>query len=259
MLRIMAIGDITSPAAAEWLASRLWDIRKEHAIDFLLVNAENAGFVMGPSADTAKNLLESGADVVTGGNHTLQNFALHNMLEANSRVLRPINLPAAAPGVGYTVAEAKGYRVLVINAMGRVHMDVPADSPFEAIDKVLKREAGRYDIALLDFHAETTGEKLALGHYLDGRAAAVFGTHTHVPTADLQILPKGTGFVSDLGMCGADGGIMGIKAETVIHRYLTALPARFQAAEGAFFADAVLFEVDEGQNKALSLSRLKIQ
>ena len=259
MLRIMAIGDVTSPAAALWLSSRLWEVRRQHSIDLLLVNAENAGFIMGPSADSAKRLLEGGADVLTGGNHMLQNFSLHKTLEENPRILRPINYPAAAPGLGYTVVDAKGYRVLVLNALGRVHMDTLTDSPFTAIDAALQREKGRYDVAVLDFHAEATGEKLAIGHHLDGRVAAVFGTHTHVPTADTKILPKGTGYVSDLGMCGADGGIIGMSAESVLHRYLTSLPGKFQAAEGPMYADAVIFTVDEASGSAKAVERMRIE
>lgn len=259
MLRIMAIGDVTSPAAASWLSARLWEVRRQHSVDFLIVNAENAGFIIGPGADCANQLLEGGADVLTGGNHMLQNFSLHKVLEEGKRILRPLNYPDAAPGFGYTVETAKGYRILVINALGRVHMDTLTDSPFTAIDTLLKREAGKYDLAVLDFHAEATGEKLAIAHYFDGRVSVIFGTHTHVPTADTQILPKGTGYVSDLGMCGASGGIIGMSAESVLHRYLTSVSTRLQAAEGSMYADAVIFSVDESTGRTLSVERAVIE
>lgn len=256
MLRIMAIGDVTSPKAAEALADKLWEIRKMHRVDFVSVNAENAGFIMGPSPETAKLLLSSGADVLTGGNHSLQNNRIYSLLDESEQILRPLNLPDQAPGAGYTILDANGYRILVVNAMGRAMIEPPVDSPFSAIEKVLTREEGNYDIALLDFHAEASGEKVAVGMYFDGKFAAVFGTHTHVPTADLTVLPNGTGYVTDLGMCGASGGVLGIDKETVIKRYLTALPIHYAPACGSFYADAVIFTVDESTAKTVSLERV---
>ena len=245
MLKLLAIGDVTTPHAATALSAALWDIRKKHGADLVTVNAENAGFITGPTPETARILLNAGADVLTGGNHILQNPLLHPMLEQDSRVLRPANYPAAAPGVGYTLAEARGYRVLVVNVMGRIHMEPPVDSPFDAIERILTREEGNYDLAILDVHAEATGEKVAIAHHFDGRFAAIFGTHTHVPTADATILPGGTGYVTDLGMCGAEGGILGLDDASVIKRYLTGLSTRFAPAEGPLYADGVLFTVEE--------------
>lgn len=258
MLRIMTIGDVTSPRAASALAERLWQVRREYAVDLLVINAENAGVIIGPSPDTAKLLLSSGADVLTGGNHILQNTALHALLENDSRILRPANFPPEVAGSGYTIAEAKGYRVLVLNVMGRVHMDPPLDSPFAAAESILRREEGRYDIAVMDVHAEATGEKMAIAMHLDGRFAAIWGTHTHVPTADLSILPKGTGYVSDVGMCGADGGILGLDAALIVKRCMTGLPSRALPAEGDIYADAVLFIIDESTGKTVSLERHRI-
>lgn len=258
MLRYMAIGDVTSQRSAQALAKALWDIRKQYRIDFVAVNAENAGFIVGPSRDTAEALLAGGADVLTGGNHTLQNPSLLAMLENDRRLLRPANYPDTAPGQGYTVLDAKGYRILVANFLGRVHMDPPLDSPFTAADRILAREEGRYDLAFFDLHAEATGEKTAFASYFDGRVSAVYGTHTHVPTADTSVLPEGTGYVTDLGMCGADGGILGVSRETVLDRYLVGLPTRFAPADGNFFADAVIFSVDEASAKTLSVERVRI-
>ena len=254
----MAIGDVTSPKAAEALAKKLWDIRRTHKIDLLAVNAENAGFIMGPAPETAKLLLDSGADVLTGGNHMLQNNRLHALLDSDARILRPVNFPNAAPGVGYTLLSAKGYRVLAVNAMGRALIEPPLDSPFTAIERVLEREEGNYDLAILDFHAEATGEKVALALHFDGRFAAIYGTHTHVPTADLTLLPAGTAYVTDLGMCGARGGVLGIDKGVVIKRYLTALPIHFTPADGELYADAVIFTADESTGKAVSLERVTL-
>ena len=258
MLRYMAIGDVTSYKAGTALAAALWEIRRTHKIDFVAVNAENAGFIVGPTPELAKHLLDGGADVLTGGNHTLQSMALHGMLENDTRLLRPANYPATAPGQGYTILDAKGYRVLVGNVLGRVHMEPPLDSPFTAVDRILAREEGRYDVAFFDFHAEATGEKTALAAYLDGRVTALYGTHTHVPTADTCILPNGTGYVTDLGMCGAASGVLGIDKETVLNRYLTGLPTRFAPAEGDMYADAVIFSVDEGTGKTKSVERVRL-
>lgn len=256
MIKLLAIGDVTSPRAAEALAASLWEIRKKHGVDFVSVNAENAGFIMGPTPEVAHLLLNAGADVLTGGNHILQNQFLHGMLENDTRVLRPANYPAAAPGAGYTLSDVRGYRLLTVNVMGRVHMEPPLDSPFEAVEHILKREKDNYDLAILDIHAEATGEKVALAHYFDGRFAAIFGTHTHVPTADCRILPKGTGYVTDLGMCGADNGILGIAEEAVMKRYLTGISSRFSPADGSMFADGVLFTVEE-TGRCLSVERLR--
>ncbi len=258
MFRYMAIGDVTSPKAAAALASALWDIRKAYRIDFVAVNAENAGFIIGPSPEIAKRLLDGGADVLTGGNHILQNLALQGVLENDRRILRPLNYPDTAPGFGYTLLDGKGYRIMVGNFLGRVHMEPPLDSPFTAAERVLDREAGRYDLAFFDLHAEATGEKAAFAAYFDGRVSAIYGTHTHVPTADTAVLPLGTGYVTDLGMCGADGGILGVDKKSVFDRYLSGIPSRFAPADGNFYADAVIFSVDEESKKTRSVERVRL-
>ena len=258
MLRYMAIGDVTSPKAADALAAALWNIRRAHHIDFVAVNAENAGFVIGPSPEIARRLLESGADVLTGGNHMLQNMALQAAMEADARILRPANYPDAAPGAGYAILDGKGYRILVLSLLGRVHMDPPLDSPFFAAERILAREEGKYDLAFIDLHAEATGEKTAFAAYFNGKVSAVYGTHTHVPTADTVVLSGGTGYVSDLGMCGADGGILGMDEKSVLDRYLSGIPTRFAPADGNFYADAVIFSVDEGTGKTRSVERVRL-
>lgn len=248
MTKILMLGDVTSPAAAEYLAGVLPAYRAREEIDLVTVNAENGGFILGPTPDTARLLLGAGADVLTGGNHTLQNYALLGAIDEMPTVLRPANYPAAAPGCGTAIVRtARGVRVLVVSLLGRVHIEPPLASPFETADRILERARGRYDLAVLDFHAEATGEKLALGHYLDGRVTAVVGTHTHVPTADLQILPGGTGYVTDLGMCGPQDGILGIRGEDVVDRYLTAVNHKLRPAEGRMRADGVLFVTDGGR------------
>lgn len=253
-MKILMLGDVTSPEAARYLASTLPAARARLGADLVTVNAENAGFILGPTPETARLLLSSGADVLTGGNHTLQNYDLLASLDRMPCVLRPANFPQRTPGRGYTIREAAGVRVLVISLLGRVHMEPPLSSPFEAADRVLSAARGRYDVAVVDIHAEATGEKMALAHYLDGRVAAVVGTHTHVPTADLSILPRGTGYVTDLGMCGPEHSILGLDSREIVERYLTAVNHKLHPPTGKMRADGVLFTV-EG-SRAVSAERV---
>lgn len=256
-LRILAIGDVTEPRAAAYLAEVLWNVRRENKIDFVIVNAENAGFIIGPDPDVAEGLLAGGADVLTGGNHTLQKKALHALLERSDKLLRPANYPGSVPGMGYTILPAAGYRILVMNALGRMEMD-PIDCPFRAVDAILAREEGNYDLAVLDFHAEASGEKLAMGHYLDGRVQVVFGTHTHVPTADEQILPHGTGYITDVGMCGASAGILGIDPQIVLTRLVSCLPERYAPpAASPLRADGCIFAVDTESRRTVHVERIR--
>lgn len=255
-MKILAIGDVTSPGGAVHLEKNLWKQREKYGIDFCIVNGENASFITGISRDSAEVLLRSGADVITGGNHTMQNFSALKMLDEFKEVIRPINYGEDAPGRGYTVVDNGTVRVLVINAMGTVHMEPQLDAPYAYIDAALKREAGNYDVAVLDIHAEATGEKLAIAHNFDGRINVTFGTHTHVPTADYTVLPRGTGYVSDLGMCGESGGILGMDVGTVLYKMKTKMPGKFKCADGAPFADGVIFELDAG-GKAVSVQRIR--
>ena len=258
-MKILMMGDVSSPAAARYLAAVLPSARRRLSCDLVTVNAENAGFIIGPTPETASLLLASGADVLTGGNHTLQNYDLLGAIDRMPTVLRPANYPARAPGDGSVVVEtAKGVRVLVISLLGRVHMDPPLSSPFEAVSRVLSSRRGQYDVAVVDLHAEASGEKLAMGHYLDGRVAAVVGTHTHVPTADLTVLPRGTGYVTDLGMCGAAGSILGIEPREIVDCYLSGINHKLHPAEGKMRADGVLFTVDEGTGKCTAAERVTL-
>lgn len=255
-MRILMLGDVTAPCGVRYLQEKLWQFRREKKIDFVSVNAENASFIGGADQAAAEALLSAGADVLTGGNHTMQTHSVHTYLEHSDRMLRPLNYPAAVPGCGYTVLDAMGYRVLVLNAMGTVHMDPTLDNPFTAIERVLERMEGHYDFGILDFHAEATGEKYAIGHYFDGKIQIIVGTHTHVPTADEQILPKGSGYVSDLGMCGPSGGILGIKSEVIMHRCRLHLPMHYEVAEGAPVAQGVIFTLNTDSCRVTDVERI---
>lgn len=256
-MKILVIGDITSPNAAEQLSRRLWDVRRTLGVDAVIANAENAGFITGVAPDTAELLLRGGVDVLTGGNHTLRNKRTHTFLEECESILRPINFGDGAPGRGYTILDVAGYRLLVINAMGTVHVEPTLDSPFRFIEDVLERERGKYDVSVLDIHAEATGEKYAIAHHFDGKIDVIFGTHTHVPTADEQILPRGTGYITDVGMCGESAGILGIETSSVIESIRTHLPPKFAPAAGAVRGDAALFTVEIGKGTT-RLERVKI-
>ena len=255
-MKILTIGDVTSPAGIEHLKNSLWKARRELGADFCIVNGENASFLCGISAESAEELLRAGADAITGGNHTMQNKQAYTYLEDTKEMIRPINFGDTAPGRGYSILDANGYRILVMNAMGCVHIDPTLDSPYSYIDRALEREEGRYDIAVLDLHAEATGEKYAVAMCYDGKFSVIFGTHTHVPTADEQILPRGTGYISDVGMCGESGGILGMDTECIIERMKTHLPKKYKPASGAPIASGALFTVDESTGKCTDVRRV---
>ena len=258
-MKILAIGDVTSVGGVELLEKKLWNFRRLENIDFCIVNAENAAFVTGVSPELAERLFMAGADCLSGGNHTLRNKASYTYLDENEPILRPINFGDEAPGHGYAILDCLGYRVMVICAMGNVHIEPTLDSPFGYIDRALKREEGKYDLAVLDIHAEATGEKLAVGYAYDGVINVIFGTHTHVPTADCQVLPRGSGYVTDLGMCGEEGGVLGMDADCVVRRMRSHMPYKFRAAAGPCSADGCIFDLDPSSGTVREVRRIKLR
>lgn len=257
-MKILVIGDVTSPSGVEHLGRKLWKFRKEREIDFCVVNGENASFISGINDEQAEALIRGGADCITGGNHTMHQRRAYTMLDEREELIRPANYGDRAPGRGYTVLDCNGYRVLVMNVMGVVHIEPTLDSPFDTVDKILRETEGKYDVSILDIHAEATGEKLAIAHHLDGRVNIVFGTHTHVPTADEQILPRGTGYITDVGMCGESNGILGMEAERVIERMRTRVPLPFKVSEGDVVANGVIFTLDMTSYKITDIERIKL-
>lgn len=255
-MKILAIGDVTSRGGVTHLEKNLWKFRKENGIDFTVVNGENASFISGISPELSETLLFSGADCITGGNHTMGNKQIYSALEENPALLRPINYGDSVVGKGYTILDVSGKRILVISAMGNIHIEPTLDSPYRYIDRVLKEEAGKYDFSVLDIHAEATGEKCAIAHAYDGKINVIFGTHTHVPTADERILKNGTGYITDLGMCGEADGILGVDTDFVIEKMRTRLPGRYKVAEGACVANGAIFEIDEKENRVVSVKRV---
>ena len=255
-MRILCIGDVTSRKGVEHLRHNLWRVRKERRVDFCIVNAENAAFITGASEADAEILLSAGADCLTGGNHTMRNRSVYTYLDDSETMIRPINFGDGAPGHGYTILDCNGYRVMVINAMGNIGIDPVLDSPYGYIDRALEREKGRYDIAVLDVHAEATGEKAAIGYAYDGVISVIFGTHTHVQTADETVLPKGTGYITDIGMCGESGGVLGMNPELVVKHQRCRTPIRFEPASGEPKATGAIFDVDESSGKVRSIERI---
>lgn len=253
-MKILAIGDIVGARAIEYLRQNLWKLRDKLKLDFVVANGENASEIHGLSASDAVKILDSGVDLITMGNHTWGKRDLYPFLDNNpEKIIRPANFPGSSPGCGYTIVDVNGYKLLCMNVQGVAFMETLSD-PFEAVEYILAREEGEYDVSLLDVHAEATSEKYAIARVFDGKIDMIFGTHTHVPTADCQILPGGTAYVTDLGMTGPDNGILGTDTERVLRKMREHMPSQFIVADGSIRADAVLFELDG--EKVTKISRL---
>lgn len=256
-MNILCVGDVVGSAGCRHLERVLPVVKKQYSVDVCIVNGENSADGNGMTKVSAQALFRSGADAVTGGNHIFRRSELFEELDAQNGVLRPANYPDSAPGSGVFIIDKGRFRVAVINLMGLVYMD-PLACPFETLDSIL----GQKDLPLcrvVDFHAEATAEKKALAYYADGRVSAVVGTHTHTPTADEQILPKGTGFITDIGMTGPVNSVLGIYPEQSIAKMKDKLPVRFSVAEGACTMQAVLLSVDASTGKTTAIERLDIR
>ena len=258
IIRILALGDVVGKSGVERVAGELFKIKSELNADVVLVNGENTSEYNGLDVYSAKMLLDGGADVITGGNHTINLKEIYSMLDENPYLLRPANFPPLCPGRGYTVIQSlSGLRILVINVAGQVFMP-PADNPFVCVDRILKENEGKYDLAVADFHGEATSEKTAFGLWFDGRIHCIYGTHTHIPTADETLLPKGTGYITDIGMCGVrEGTVLGVKAETVVNKFISGVHERFERISGKVEINGVLFEVDVLQKRCVGVKRIK--
>lgn len=254
-MRILAVGDIVASDGREFIYNNLGRIKSKFKIDYCVANGENTANTNGITTDIANMLICSGVDVITLGNHTFANKEYAQVLEEMPRVIRPANFPDETEGEGYFVDDLGFVRIAVINVMGRVHMD-PLDCPFRETEKILKKLEGEADIILVDFHAETTSEKLAFGNYFDGRVTAVFGTHTHVQTADEHLLPNGTGYITDIGMTGVRDSILGVKKEIIMNMFYTRKKYRFEKAEGEVWFNGVIFDIDDKTKKVKQIERL---
>lgn len=256
MVRILFIGDVVGRPGRKILKVYLKEIIQSEAIDLVIVNGENAAGGFGINSEISQELINAGVDVITLGNHTWDNREVFRVLENQPRVIRPANYPAGTPGEGFYIAETnQGVLVGIINLLGQVFLEA-LNCPFETAMENLNNIKRKTNIIIIDFHAEATSEKKALGWYLDGKVTAVLGTHTHVTTADERILPQGTGYITDIGMTGPSDSVLGIAPEIIVNKFLTKRPARFEVADGPIELNGIILESNEfGQ--AISIKRIR--
>lgn len=251
--RILAVGDVVGTPGLDRVRRHLRQMKRKHQADFVVVNGENAA-VVGITPSQAEDILDAGADVITLGNHTWSKREIVSYMEDCPRLLRPANFAPQVPGRGWAVYDTQAGELAVIDLIGRCGMDFGPDNPFLAVEKILKEV--KTPLIVVELHAEATSEKLAMGYMLDGRVSAVWGTHTHVPTADARVLPKGTGYVTDLGMTGPRDSVLGIKPELSIAKFRGDLPERYRWAEGFTKMEAVLFTIDTATGKCRKAERV---
>lgn len=258
-MNLLFVGDVVGQAGRRVLLSNLAALRQRLKLDLVVVNTENAAAGFGVTEKIAKEFLTHGVDVLTTGNHVWDKKETLEYIATEPRLLRPHNYPPGTPGSGWYVAHtAAGTAVGILNVMGNVFMTPNLDCPFACVDQVLKQRPPALKAVLLDFHAETTSEKMAMGWFVDGRVSAMVGTHTHVPTADERVLPGGSAYISDVGMTGCYDSVIGMEKEKVLKRFVHKLPERFEAAEGKGTLCAVLVAIDEGNGKSSGIQRISI-
>ena len=254
-LKVLAVGDVVGGPGMDRIRRSLRYLKRKTNADFVIVNGENAA-VVGLMPDQAEDILDAGADVITMGNHTFGKRELVPYLDDMPQILRPANYAPQVPGKGWGIFETKAGPVAIIDLIGRCNMDYGPDNPFLMIDKILKEVKTK--LIFVELHAEATSEKLAMGYMLDGRVSAVWGTHTHVPTADAQVLPKGTGYVTDLGMTGPRHSVLGIRPELSIAKFRGDLTERYKWANGPTKLEAVLFTIDTDMGLCKKAERVDI-
>jgi 2',3'-cyclic-nucleotide 2'-phosphodiesterase len=253
-VKLLFVGDVVGGIGRRTLASLLPGIRDEHEPDFVVVNGENAAGGVGITQKTARELLDMGADAITLGNHAFRHREVYELLDSEARIVRPANYPKGSPGRGHTVVENDGMRLGVVNLSGLVFLEA-VRSPFAEVDAALAELRGRTDAVIVDMHAEATSEKVALGWHVDGKVTACVGTHTHVPTADARVLPGGTAYVTDVGMTGPRGGVIGVKRELALERFLALTNVRFETSDEDPWLNALLVEAD-GEGRATAVEQL---
>ncbi|ACX52570.1 metallophosphoesterase [Ammonifex degensii KC4] len=256
-LRLLLIGDIVGRPGRRAVRECLPSLRQKYQLDFVIANGENAAGGNGLTPAVAEELFSCGIDVLTGGNHIWDKKEVFPLLDAEPRIIRPANYPPGAPGVGYGIFSVQEHKVAVINLCGRVFMP-DLDCPFRLAESLVTELRAHTPLIVVDFHAEATSEKIAFGWFLDGRVTAVIGTHTHVQTADERILPGGTAYLTDVGMTGPRDGVIGVKKEIVIEKFLSQLPRRFEVASGPYQFNGCVITVDPSSGKALAIERVQI-
>lgn len=258
-MNVLVIGDVVGSEGCNHVRKCLPSYKKLKAIDVCIINGENSSDGNGITPVSADHLLTSGADVITTGNHVYRRKEIYDFLDTDCQVIRPANFIDQNPGKGYYIIDKGNVQIAVINLMGTMFMDA-LDNPFYCVDKLLEiDEIKNCRVKIVDFHAETTSEKRALGFYLDGRVSAMFGTHTHVQTADEQVLPNGTGYITDAGMSGVIQSVLGVKPEIIMTKFKDYMPARFDYASGDCSMNGCIFEIDNKTGKAISVERVDIR
>jgi 2',3'-cyclic-nucleotide 2'-phosphodiesterase len=255
-VKLLFVGDVVGGIGRRTLAEVLPGLRDRHRPDFVVVNGENAAGGLGITRKTARELFDQGVDAITLGNHAYRHREVYGYLDQEPRIVRPANFPKGSPGKGHTVVEANGMRLGVVNLSGLVFLEA-VRSPFAEVDALLAELRDKSDAVLVDMHAEATSEKVAMGWHVDGRVLACVGTHTHIPTADARVLPGGTAYVTDVGMTGPRGGVIGVKREQALERFLTLTQVRFETSDEDPWLNGVLVEGD-GNGGAVSIEQLLV-
>ena len=257
-MKILIIGDIVGNGGVKKVKELIPEYKKRNNIDFIIANGENSADGMGITLKIFEDLKKTGIDVVTMGNHTWGKKEIFNFIE-DEQIVRPANYPNGVPGKGYTIRNVNGKKVAVVNLIGRVDVAVLSENPFLKIDEILKELQNKADIIIVDFHAEATAEKIAMGYYLDGRATCVFGTHTHVQTADETILEKGTGYITDIGMTGPKKSVIGMDVSASVKRFTTTLPERYKVSEDKeVILTGCILEIDDETCRMEKINRIKM-
>ena len=254
-MKVLAVGDIVGTAGINKLKQSLKQITEKEKIDFVIVNAENSAEGMGITEKTFKDITSLGVDCITMGNHTWGKKDIFKFIDS-PKLIRPANYPEGVVGKGYNIYTCKGKKIAVMNLIGRVDINILTENPFLEAKKIIEKIQNEADMIFIDFHAEATAEKIALGYYLDGLVTAVFGTHTHVQTADERVMPKGTGYITDIGMTGPKESVIGMNIQASVKRFETALPERYKIAEGECIFNGVIFDIDDESSKVTSIKRI---
>ena len=259
VLKLLFIGDIVGRPGRDILAEKLPRVRTEHSVDFVIANGENAAAGAGITGAIAKSILGSGVDAITLGDHVWDQRGWENEIGQIEHVCRPANLPRSNPGWDHLIIEKRGFRVAVFTVLGRTFMGIKADCPFLCADRMIAQLKGQADAIIVEIHAEATSEKIALGWHLDGRVTAVLGTHTHVPTADARVLPKGTAFMCDVGMTGPYAGVLGREVAPVVAKFLDGMPRRFEVATDDVRISGALIEISPAMARAEKIELLTVR
>lgn len=256
-MKILAVGDIVGESGLNKLKEVLPKIKQNENIDFIIVNGENVAGGMGITQKLFNQILNAGANVVTLGNHTWAKKDIFNFID-NEKIIRPANYPKGVVGKGYNIFNCKNKKIAVINLIGRTNMGILSENPFLMADEIIEKIKNEVDIIVIDFHAEATAEKIALANYLDGKANIVFGTHTHVQTADEIVLPKGTAYITDIGMTGPIDSVIGMDKKASIKRFVTTLPEKYKIAEGNNKFNGCLFNINDENCRTMEIKRIKL-